>query len=132
MNRLHRVRKSECDRVSAWLCNDGERPKVSLCKFPRGPSSAEVLGFDKSLVTDFEVQCQSLSSVRRSLVLQLCSSHLLTEELVEGVEIDRVVIYESLIKVHKPKEGLYILDLSRLGPVLYGLHLLQRHSKSRG
>ena len=50
----------------------------------------EVLGFDKSLVTDFEVQCWSLSSVHRSLVSQLCSSHLLTEELVEGVKIDGV------------------------------------------
>ena len=50
----------------------------------------EVHGFDKSLVINFEVQCQSLSSVHRSLVSQLHSSHLLTEELVEGVKIDRV------------------------------------------
>ena len=49
-----------------------------------------VLGFDKSLVTDFEVQCQSSSSIHWSLVLQLCSSHLLTEELVEGVKINGV------------------------------------------
>ena len=78
--------------MSAWLCNDGERPKVSLCEFPQGPSGAEVLDFDKSLVTDFEVQCQSSSSVRRSLVSQLHSSHLLMEELVEGVKIDRVFL----------------------------------------
>ena len=90
MDGLHRVRKSECDGVSAWLSDDGERPKVSLCEFPRGPSGAEVLSFDKSLVTDFEVWCQSLSSIRRSLVSQLCSSHLLMEELVEGVKIDGV------------------------------------------
>ena len=44
----------------------------------------------------------------------------------------RVGIYESLIKVRKPKKGLHVLDLLRLGPVLYGLHLLQRHSKSGG
>ena len=43
-----------------------------------------------------------------------------------------VIIYESPIKVCKPKEELYILDLLRLRPVLYGLHLLQRHSKSGG
>ena len=55
MNGLHRVQKLEYDGVSAWLCNDCERPKVSLCKFPQGPSGAEVLGFDKSLVTDFEI-----------------------------------------------------------------------------
>ena len=69
MNGLHRVQKLECDEVSAWLCNDGERPKVSLCEFPRGPSSAEILCFDEGLITDFEVQCQSLSSVRGSLIL---------------------------------------------------------------
>ena len=52
----------------------------------------EVLNFDKSLVTDFEVQCQSSSSVYRSLVSQLCSSHLLMEELMEGVKIDGVFL----------------------------------------
>ena len=92
MNGLHRVRKSECDRVSAWLCNDCERPKVSLCEFPRGPSGVDVLGFDESLVTDFEVQCQSSSSICGSLISQLHSSHFLTEELVEGVKIDRVFL----------------------------------------
>ena len=50
----------------------------------------EVFDFDKSLVTDFEVWCQSLSNVHRSLILQLCSSHLLTEELMERIKIDRV------------------------------------------
>ena len=92
MNGLQRVRKSECDGVSAWLCDDCERLKVSLCEFPRGPSGAEILCFDKGLVTDFEVQYQSSSSVCRSLVSQLCSSHLLMEELVEGVKIDRVFL----------------------------------------
>ena len=90
MNGLYRVWKSECDGVSAWLCNDCERPKVSLCEFPQGPSGVEVLSFDKSLVTDFEVQCRSSSSVCRSLVLQLHSSYFFTEELVEGVKINRV------------------------------------------
>ena len=36
----------------------------------------------------------------------------------------RVVIYEMPVKIHEAKKGLYILDLPRLGPVLYGLHLL--------
>ena len=44
----------------------------------------------------------------------------------------RVIIYESPVEVHKPKEGLYILDLLRFRPVLYGLHLLQRYGKSKG
>ena len=92
VNRLHRVWESECDGVSAWLCDDCERPKVSLCEFPQGPSDAEVLSFDESLVTDFEVWCQSSSSIRGSLVSQLRSSHLLTEELVEGVKIDGVFL----------------------------------------
>ena len=92
MNGLHRVWKSECDGVSAWLCDDGERPKVSLCKFPQGPSGAEILCFDEGLVTDFEVRCRSSSSVRGSLVSQLHHSHLLTEELVEGVKIDGVLL----------------------------------------
>ena len=92
MNRLHGVWKLECDEVSAWLCNDYERPKVSLCKFPQGLSDVEVLGFDESLITDFEVQCWSSSSIRGSLILQLHSSHLLMEELVEGVKIDRVFL----------------------------------------
>ena len=92
VNRLHRVQKPECDGVSAWLCDDCKRLKVSLCEFPWGPSGAEVLSFDKSLVTDFEVQCQSSSSICGFLISQLCSSHLLTEELVEGVKIDGVFL----------------------------------------
>ena len=47
----------------------------------------EVLSFDESLVTDFEVWCWSSSSVHRSLISQLRSSHPLTKELVEGVKI---------------------------------------------
>ena len=90
MNGLYRVWKSECDGVSAWLCDDCERPKVSLCEFPRGSSGVEALSFDESLVTDVEVQCWSSSSVRRSLISQLHSSHLFTEELVEGVKINGV------------------------------------------
>ena len=50
----------------------------------------EVLSFDESLVTNLEVWCWSSSSVCESLVLQLYSSHLLTEELVERIKIDRV------------------------------------------
>ena len=92
VNRLHRVQKLECDGVSAWLCDDGERPKVCLYEFPREPSGAEVLSFDESLVTDLEVQCWSLSSICRSLVSQLYISHLFTEELMEGVKIDRVFL----------------------------------------
>ena len=52
----------------------------------------EVLSFDESLVTDFEVWCQSLSSICGSLVSQLCSSYLLMEALVEGVKIDGVFL----------------------------------------
>ena len=52
----------------------------------------EVLSFDESLVTDFEVWCWSSSSVHRSLISQLRSSHLLTKELVEGVKIDGVFL----------------------------------------
>ena len=51
-----------------------------------------VLGFDESLVTDFEVWCQSSSSVCGSLISQLHSSYLLMEELVEGVKIDGVFL----------------------------------------
>ena len=52
----------------------------------------EVLSFDESLVTDFEVWCWSLSSIHGSLVSQLRSSHLLMEELVEGVKINGVFL----------------------------------------
>ena len=44
----------------------------------------------------------------------------------------RVIIYKSLVEICKAKEGLHVLDLLRLRPVLYGLHLLWRHSKSGG
>ena len=50
----------------------------------------EVLSFDKSLVINFEVWCWSSSSVCRSLVSQLCNSHLLMEELMEGIKINGV------------------------------------------
>ena len=43
-----------------------------------------------------------------------------------------VIIYETPVKIHKAEEGLHILDLPRLGPVLYGLYLPWRHSKSGG
>ena len=43
-----------------------------------------------------------------------------------------VVIYETPVKICKAKEGLHILDLPRLGLVLYRLHLLWGHSKSIG
>ena len=44
----------------------------------------------------------------------------------------RVVIYEMPVEIHEAEEGLHVLDLLRLGPVLYELHLLWRHSKSGG
>ena len=43
-----------------------------------------------------------------------------------------VIIYESPVEICKAEEGLHVLDLSRLRPVLYGLHFLRRHSKSGG
>ena len=43
-----------------------------------------------------------------------------------------VIIYETPVEICKAKKGLHVLDLPRLRPVLYGLHLLWRHSKSRG
>ena len=42
----------------------------------------------------------------------------------------RVIIYKMPVKICKAEEGLHVLDLLRLRPVLYRLHLLQRHSKS--
>ena len=36
----------------------------------------------------------------------------------------RVIIYKTPVKIHKAEEGLHILDLLRLRPVLYRLHLL--------
>ena len=44
----------------------------------------------------------------------------------------RVIIYKSPVEICKAKEGLHVLDLLKLRPVLYGLHLLQRHSKFGG
>ena len=44
----------------------------------------------------------------------------------------RVIIYKMPVEICKAKEGLHVLDLPRLRLVLYGLHLLQRHSKSGG
>ena len=44
----------------------------------------------------------------------------------------RVVIYETSVKIRKAKEGLHVLDLLRLRPVLNGLYLLWKHNKSRG
>ena len=44
----------------------------------------------------------------------------------------RVVIYKMPVEIHEAKEELHVLDLLRLRPVLYGLHLPQGHSKSRG
>ena len=43
-----------------------------------------------------------------------------------------VVVYEPMIEVSKFQEGLNVLNLLRLGPVLYGLHLDWRHSQARG
>ena len=43
-----------------------------------------------------------------------------------------VIIYELPVEVYKSKEGLHILGLPRLEPVLYGLHPFWEHSKSGG
>ena len=43
-----------------------------------------------------------------------------------------VIIYKTFVEICKTEEGLHVLDLPRLKPVLYRLHLLWRHSKSRG
>ena len=45
-------------------------------------------------------------------------------EMGQRSDNTRVVIYETSVKFHKAKEGLHVLDLLRLWPVLYGLHLL--------
>ena len=42
-----------------------------------------------------------------------------------------VIIYESPVEICKAKEGLHVFDLPRLRLVLYGLHLLWRHSTVR-
>ena len=44
----------------------------------------------------------------------------------------RVIIYKMSVKICEAKEGVHVLDLPRLRPVLYRLHLLQGHSKSGG
>ena len=44
----------------------------------------------------------------------------------------RVVVYELTIEVSKSQEGLNVLNLLRLGQVLYGLHLDRRHSQAGG
>ena len=36
----------------------------------------------------------------------------------------RVIIYKMPVEICKTEEGLHVLDLLRLGPVLYGLHFL--------
>ena len=55
-----------------------------------------------------------------------------TGEMGQRSDITGVVIYEMPVKICEAEEGLYILDLPRLEPVLYGLHLLQGHGKFRG
>ena len=55
-----------------------------------------------------------------------------TGEVDQRSDNTRVVIYKMPVEICKAEEGLHVLDLSRLGPVLYGLHLLWRHSKSGG
>ena len=55
-----------------------------------------------------------------------------TSEVGQRSDNTRVIIYKTPIKVCKAEEGLYVLDLLRLRPVLYELHFLRRHSKSGG
>ena len=52
-------------------------------------------------------------------------------EMGQRSDDTRVIIYKTPVEICKAEEGLHILDLPRLRPVLYGLHLLWRHSKSR-
>ena len=44
------------------------------------------LSFDEDLITDFELWCQRLFGISGSLIAFLGMGHLLTEELMEGVE----------------------------------------------
>ena len=55
-----------------------------------------------------------------------------TGELSQRSDNVGVVVYEPTIEVSKSQEGLNILNLPRLGPVLYGLHLDRRHSQAGG
>ena len=59
----------------------------------------EVLSLDKYLVTNFEVWCQSLSGIHRSLVSLLGVGHLLMEEFMKRVEVNRVLTSLSRGKV---------------------------------
>ena len=91
MNRFHRVRELESKGVGSCLSDNGIWPYVLLGEFLRGPSGPKVLSFDENLIDDFEVRRQRSFGVSRSLITFLGMGHLLTEELMEGVEVNGVL-----------------------------------------
>ena len=99
VNRFHGVQKLEGKGVGSCLSDNGIRPKVLLGEFLRGPSGPEVLSFDEDLITDFEVRRRRSFSISGSLIAFLGMGHLLTEELVEGVEVNGVLSCSSRGKI---------------------------------
>ena len=55
----------------------------------------EVLSLDECLVTNFEVRCWSPLGIHRSLVSLLAMDHLPTEEFMQGVEVNGVLMSSS-------------------------------------
>ena len=52
----------------------------------------EVLGLNKSQRADLESRCRNPFGICRSLVLLLCKVHLISEELMEGGKVNRILL----------------------------------------
>jgi hypothetical protein len=78
--------------VRARLRDDDERPKVLFRKFFGRSHRTEVLGFDIDRTTNLECGHFRALCIHRTLVSLLHKGHLFTKEVVERVEIDRVLL----------------------------------------
>src|SRR6267154_785899 len=87
MDSSHRFRKAEGKGSRADLSDDGIWHKVLFGEFLGWPHRAEVLGFNKNLISDAEVRRGRASSICGTLIMFLSQRHFNVEELVKLIKV---------------------------------------------
>ena len=81
------IRESKGEGMGAGLCDDVVGTKILFRELLRRTSGAEMFGFDKYLIADFEIRCWRSVFVGRDLVSFLGIGDHQSELLVKLVEV---------------------------------------------
>ena len=88
VNGTHRIRESKGKRMGAGLGNDFKWTKEFFRKFLGGPRDTDVLGFNRDLIGDMEVQRQITVSIGGNGVSSLRLGDGRLEVLMEIIKIN--------------------------------------------